>query len=119
VTFDGKPLPGAQVIYVPVRQDGQAVTATATTDDQGNYSLLTNAGPGAMPGTYRVIVSQYVGSDDKPISQVHEGGSPTHHMTSSKLKQALPPRYSDPELTELQREVVASGDNEHKLELTK
>jgi hypothetical protein len=119
VTLDGEPLAGAQVIYIPARQDGQAVTATATTDNRGNYSLLTNIGPGAMPGAYRVIVSKYVGSDDKPISQSLEGASPTHVMDSSKAKQALPSRYSDSEQTELQLEVVASGDNKHKLELTK
>jgi hypothetical protein len=104
------------VVYIPAAQDGRA--ASATTDAEGNYSLITNTDQGAMPGAYRVMVSQYVGKDGKPITQFQEGMDLTQLIDSGQAKQSLPPRYSNEEQAETRVEVAKDSDNEHKLELT-
>jgi hypothetical protein len=57
VTWQGKPLAGAAITFVPTDKDG--VAASALTDSEGKYSLTTwEAGDGARPGQYRVKVSK-------------------------------------------------------------
>jgi hypothetical protein len=56
VTFQGKPVAGAAVTFVPT---GEGEAASAMTDSEGKYALTTwAAGDGAGPGEYRVKVSK-------------------------------------------------------------
>jgi len=57
VTWQGKPLAGAVITFVPTGKEGEA--ASAITDSEGKYALTTwEAGDGARPGQYRVKVSK-------------------------------------------------------------
>src|SRR5262245_39951940 len=57
VTWQGKPLAGAAITFVPTGKEGEA--ASAITDSEGKYALTTwEAGDGARPGKYRVKVSK-------------------------------------------------------------
>jgi hypothetical protein len=58
VTFQGKPLAGAAITFVPAGFEG-GDAASAITDSEGKYALTTwEAGDGARPGEYRVKVSK-------------------------------------------------------------
>ncbi len=58
VTFDGKPVDGATVTFIPT--EGKIQPATGRTDAQGKYSLTTfRSGDGAQPGAYQVTVTKY------------------------------------------------------------
>jgi hypothetical protein len=57
VTFDGKPLEGAAVIFIP--KDG-GVGASALTDAEGAFRLIGTQADGLVPGEYRVTVSKRV-----------------------------------------------------------
>ncbi len=60
VTKGGKPVSGAQVVFVSVEQGGQS--AFATTGSDGKYQLMTfEPNDGAVPGTYLIKVSKYEG----------------------------------------------------------
>ncbi len=55
VTLDGKPVPGAAVVFTP----DQGQQATGTTDDAGRFDLSTyELGDGALPGMHRVTVTK-------------------------------------------------------------
>jgi hypothetical protein len=57
VTFDGQPLEGATVIFVPSGE--VASTAAGPTDAQGRFELTTRSpGDGVMPGDYRVTITK-------------------------------------------------------------
>ena len=57
VTLKGTPLAGADVVFVPEDQGGQA--AFGKTDDSGTYKLTTfEQGDGAVAGKYKVKVSK-------------------------------------------------------------
>lgn len=79
VTFNGQPVEGASVIFVPksmvqggAGQNAQGPqVATAETDAQGRYQLTTFAkGDGAIPGEYLVKVFKY----PKPETPAGTGG---------------------------------------------
>ncbi len=61
VTLDGKPLPNASVVFLPVVQDQEeSRPASGTTDESGGYTLeYSTSESGARPGSYRVSISTY------------------------------------------------------------
>lgn len=114
VELNGQPLSGATVIFSPV---GDQPTATATTDDQGNYTLQTyDFGDGAAAGSYKVTISKSQTpesdggdalGDDEHAEDTGEhskdGGS-----TAQELVQA---KYTNASTTPLTAEVKADGEN--------
>ena len=52
VEYEGKPVAGAEVVFVP----DHGRPATAVTDDQGKFSLVVDGRPGALQGSYKVSV---------------------------------------------------------------
>jgi hypothetical protein len=61
VTLDGKPLPQASVVYVPVAHGDQASRpANGVTDESGLYKLqYSTTQSGARPGKYQVSISTF------------------------------------------------------------
>ena len=60
VLLDGKPLPQAQVEFVPeLRNFGAEMNSIAVTDDQGHFQLTCTykQQPGAVVGKHRVLVT--------------------------------------------------------------
>ncbi len=117
VTLDGKPLAGAQVVFVPNGTKGRA--ASAACDAEGNYALITNTDKGVMPGSYKVQVNYIAKPDGTPITTFEEGMDITQLEASGQARQILPPRYSDLQQTELKFEVNSSGKNEYNIDMKK
>ncbi|HTN76072.1 MAG TPA: carboxypeptidase-like regulatory domain-containing protein [Pirellulaceae bacterium] len=104
VTYGGKPVAGAHVMFTP--EGGRP--AEATTDAAGKFKLTTfSPGDGALPGKHRVMVS-------KVVTQPSPDPSKNPYGTS---KNELPARYASPQ-SPLQHEVTAKGPNDFQLELT-
>jgi hypothetical protein len=116
VTLDGKPLAGAQVLFVPSGEGGRI--SAGTTDQSGNYQLVTNTDKGAMPGMYKVAVTYLAKPDGSPVVATEEGMDLTQLEASGQVMQILPPKYSDQQQTELKYE-VKSGKNEYDIEMKK
>jgi hypothetical protein len=55
VTRNGKPLPGATVVFVP---EGGGPEAGDVTDEEGKFRLKGAQQSGVLPGKYRVTVSK-------------------------------------------------------------
>ncbi|QDU76789.1 hypothetical protein Pan97_38460 [Bremerella volcania] len=55
ITLDGKPLPGASVVFQP-QQSTPGQTARGRTDDSGKYTLRVRGQESVVPGEYRVEV---------------------------------------------------------------
>ncbi len=122
VTKGGKPVSGAQVVFVSVEQGGQS--AFATTDAEGKYQLMTfEPNDGALPGTYVVKVSKYEGG-------VAPAGTETRNLTpeeESKLynpdekappppKNELPNKYAS-EVTSGLKHTVPSSPSTFDIEI--
>ena len=108
VTLDGKPLANAHVTFEP----HNGASSIAMTNSQGEYSLVFPGNRvGALPGEHRVTIQYYLHSDGSaPDLSGGEDGVDDYEqqVAAGKLKPMLPPKYSDPEKTELKAEVSAA-----------
>lgn len=109
ITLDGKPLPGASVMYV-LKAGGPPVTAV--TDAQGKYDLATlTPGDGALEGEYQVAVVAYrvAGVSADPASD------PSQQLPGAqggeRVTWIAPQRYSDLAKSGLSATVSADREN--------
>lgn len=118
VTYQGKPLVAANVMFVPV-QGGRP--ATATTDDQGRFTLTTFAkGDGAQVGDHHVaIVKVDTPAQTAPVPEnvPLSPRIPGMPETSPPRASQIPERYGKSATSGLTATVLA-GDNETTLNLT-
>ncbi len=97
VTFDGKPISGAEVTLAPTSKDvPNTVRPSATTKADGTFKLTTHVqDDGAPVGEYQVSVIWH------PL--VDNGGGP------SRGGNKLPERYSRPETSKITAAVTPQG----------
>lgn len=125
VTFEGKPVPNAQVVFQP-KQGGQ--NAVGTTDANGRYTLMTGTDKGALIGEHRVTVTVQSGAEQlsgidaadpsaaygQAMMAAASGRPPAAQTPSSG---GIPAKYGDPATSGLEFTVKA-GSNTINLELT-
>ena len=99
VKFKGEPLVGATLVFSPTV--GEAV-ATATSDANGSFELVTGEQIGALPGEYKVLVSKYEFTEGTLMPGEHE-------MTKGTSKLVTPAKYGTLETTDLTLTVPAEG----------
>ena len=128
VTFDGKPLAGAEVIY---RVKDSPRVSVGLTDDKGEYRLTTfNTDDGAIVGDNLISIRQ-IPKDLPGVSgtsladmqsgkaKVDAGSALQPWKNSDKVLGAstIPPKYGNPEKSGLKRTVVLGDKNEFNLDL--
>jgi hypothetical protein len=110
VVWDGKPLAGASVQFVP---QGKGRDATAGTDKNGHFVMSTfQPKDGMLPGSYKVVISPPVGEADTTTY-----GSADDAMSAAAKKPAkkdpaaktFPEKYSRLDQTPLTQEVPVKG----------
>lgn len=109
VTYQQKPLAGAQVLFTP--EAGPA--AFGETDDQGNFTLTTRGQAGALVGTHRVTVTAYKPfkqsrSDEEGITSKEEG---------ERAISLIPGKYGDLRQSNLTATVEQSAENQFQFDL--
>jgi len=129
INFEGKPLEGATVVFVPKDDDG--VAATGTTDAAGKYSLTSTTakkfGSGAKPGQYFVKITKSVSSAD-PDQEAFESGQITYEEFQEKKarkgpfsmpgsKTLIPLRYANQLTSNLEALVEDKKSNEFNFDL--
>src|SRR5262245_38358181 len=111
VTPDGTPVEGATVLFLP--EGGTGRQATGLTGADGSFQLTTlSTNDGALRGKYKVVVQYNQGSEAPPggnVKEVMQGFEKGQKAKRPPPKYVIPPRYSDPDKTELRQEVPASG----------
>jgi hypothetical protein len=112
VTMNGKPLPGAMVVFIP---EGGGPEAGAMTDGEGNFHLSGMKTDGSLPGEYRVTVSK---KDWPPGVTPPE---PTKMTFASVLqkRETVPHRYTVQDKTPLHVQVKRGGANAFRFDLEK
>lgn len=103
VTLDGQPLDGAAVSFVP---DGAGRPAQGETDGAGKFKLSTAAaGPGVVPGKYKVGVSKMEkpagAGGASPDGKVQLSGPPTGKGPAPVPKSLVPGKYVNPNTSEI------------------
>lgn len=101
------PVAGARVTFMPTAP--KVNPAGGVTDAGGHYQIFYGSRPGLPVGDYKVTVSQLVTADGKPF-EAKEGELDAGQLKmQGKVKEGLPPKYSDPGKTELTFKVEAGG----------
>ena len=104
VLLDGNPVDMAQVTFI---DDAGQITAIATTDSAGKFSLMHNGEKkGAVPGSYKVQVSK------TKLSGNEDGG------TQITISHGLPEKYATIATSNLKQVVPDSGISDIKIELS-
>jgi hypothetical protein len=97
ILVDGQPAVQAQVLFHPAEGGDDAPKPTGQTDEQGYFNLTSFVnGDGAPEGGYLVTVTWF---------RVYQRGQEVVRYN------ALPPRYANPQSSQLQVS-VAKGNNE-------
>jgi len=119
VTLNGKPLPNAEVQFVPmIKGFGAEYIAIGTTDEQGHFTLTcANGQEGACACENKVTVT------DPPTPESGRGMSGQAQMAAARFKAALknrpiPERYGNLAQTPLSITVTADR-KDYKLELSR
>lgn len=91
VTFDGKPVGGAGVVFAPVDPKASLNGATVRTKDDGTFEFAPSQTEFALkPGKYAVFITRMLTSDGKVPSE-----EALVNMGTKKLHNQFPARYSD------------------------
>lgn len=112
VKLDGNPVPNAIVTFIPVAGGS---SASATTDPQGKYTLMSVLGDGLPPGKYKVSISSAPAAA-QPAPEIDmnspeylkmASGAANESALAKPQKDPIPEKYNS--ATELTQEVTA-GD---------
>jgi hypothetical protein len=107
VTYDGRPIEGANVIFSPVDRN-QTLASQAVTDQEGRFEMRTHTGGGKFesgiaPGNYTVAITKL---DTSAIS-----------TTLAPPKDVLPKKYGIPQTSGLTAEVAEGKENDFEFAL--
>lgn len=101
------PVTGARVTFVPTAP--KVNPAGGVTNASGGYQMFYGSREGLPVGDYKVTISQLVTPDGKPF-EAKEGELDAGQLKmQGKIKEGLPPKYSDPGKTELKFKVEPGG----------
>jgi hypothetical protein len=110
VTYQGEPLDGATVVFIP---SGGSHGAAGVTDERGRFAVAAfPPDPGAVPGKYTVIITktqEEVEPEGKYEDVVYGRYAPAESV--------IPARYSDPKASQLAAEVLLEGTTDIKFDL--
>lgn len=125
VTLNGEPVAGASVIFAPTSIGGEAVSATATTNDKGEFKMTTlDPGDGVYPTEYVVTVAKDVFEGGLSLEEAkaavanpEEARKNKKNVPEQTVIHHVPVQYSSIQTSGLKITVPAKGDKEIKLEL--
>lgn len=110
VTYKNQPLSGAIVVFQPSVPEG--VGASALTDQTGAFDLKAfPPDPGAVPGSYTVMILRMDDADNRPTS---EGGDDAPAVLQKSL---IPAKYGNPAQSGLKAEVPQAGTDSLRFDL--
>jgi hypothetical protein len=117
VTFNGEPVEGAMVIFIPDSEGTSMRAASATTGGaNGRFTLMTlQPADGAFPGTYKVTVEKTETTEnDQTVRMGPDGRAMDNLMTVD----FLPLKYMDISTSDLTVEIPPRGNRNITLELS-
>ena len=109
VTYNGKPLEGANVSFMP----SSGPVAYGATDAKGEFTLSTGGEPGAMVGSGTVLISAYQ-ELDTPKKEEELTAEDLRKMSQSRI----PEKYGRPETSGLSATIPPEGKKDLRFELT-
>ena len=111
LTFEGQPMPGAEIAFIPADPTQRGLQPHATADANGTYTLYTyRQNDGAPAGDY-VVTIYWPGPLSKKAAEKLEKSETPEEKDSIVAPDKLKGAYRDPQKTKLKATVVEK-DNE-------
>ncbi|MEQ1830122.1 MAG: hypothetical protein ABL921_29445 [Pirellula sp.] len=130
VTYKSKPLDNATINFIIAGKEGQPTTimGIGTTDANGKYTIKTHVDPtempldGAVEGSHQVTIHKYMppkGMTEEDLAKSmaretkmmqEQGFVPPEFITPSRVP-FLPPKYQNPQMSQLSAKVEKGGQN--------
>jgi len=109
VTYQGKPVPGATVVFIT--ELGQP--AMGQTDAEGKFTLLTQGQAGALVGPVRVSITAI--HEKRPLTdqEMDQGKYIPPELLNSLRKNLIPTKYSNPDTSGLSATVSEDPEKNH------
>ncbi|AMV37446.1 hypothetical protein [Planctomyces sp. SH-PL62] len=104
VKIGGKAVPGVVVTFIPE----EWAPAHGETDEEGKFSLITAARPGAIPGDYKVVLSYLVAADGRVLGLEDRAGFVPDPAVATATEK-LPPSITSFENTPLAATIPDGG----------
>lgn len=110
VTFNGKPLEGAEISFMPDSSNAKSTPGSDVTGPEGNFKAMFRGRSGLAPGKYKVLVSKiflppgaklFEGMDLHMLEVAAQGGP----EGSKEMSKTAPTQIQG----EFEREVPAEG----------
>jgi hypothetical protein len=89
VKFNGNPVPGADVTFMPDEGSGPSI---GRTDEQGRFSLTTGGKPGAPPGGHKVAITAV--RQKRKVSEAESVGM-TSEQIAANHESLIPIKYNN------------------------
>ena len=100
VTYQGKPVAGANIVFLPTTRDTPA--GAAITESDGGYKLsISGHQKGAVTGSYKVSIALHAPYD----GPIPEGMNPEMAKENYRGKALVPEKYLNPTTSGLTAEV--------------
>ncbi len=117
LTQHGKPLSAIKVTLVPIEFSTPGYLGSiATTDANGHFDFRDGKYAGALPGDYRVAVSQLLNKDGKPHDPI-SGEDIEQLLLQRKVKEKFPKKFSDQLETTLRITIPPDGSENLQIKL--
>jgi hypothetical protein len=116
IKADGTALAGAQVLFVPKNPSKETLSATGTTDDQGQYTLSAGTYNGVPIGDYNVVVKHFSAIDGKALP-AELANNAEQMIAAGRAKSTLPKAYSEPQRTPLSITVSADKSSGYDFDI--
>jgi hypothetical protein len=116
VTYQDKPLAGAEVGFVSSSDNKEVLAARGVTNDAGEFTLSTYIDPqhtvsGATPGEFAVTVSKSETMDEAKMMEQFKTNP------NMEFKKLVPAQYTNPKETPLKATVAAGKPNQFEFKL--
>ncbi len=110
VTYNGKPLEGASLTFLPDAQNAEPTPGGSRTDDSGHYLATYRDRSGLATGKYKVLVAKKLTDPGKSVPTGFEDDPGMVALPEMGMsKDTLPTSYLDPSKTPLAIEVPDGG----------
>ena len=122
VHYENAPLTAASITFHPVKNDGAMRGASALTDENGYFKLMTlNPNDGIAPGEYVVTVmkSELPPPLDPEIMQKMMDGLIPPAPPETAIKHLVNPKYADAKTSGINVTIGSKGDKKIELRLEK
>lgn len=115
VTFEGKPLPNATVMFASKQQGKGYQAGIGTTDASGQFALRSYDTEGVVTGAHEISIS-CTDPDSWPKDSNGNRVSPMSPLWKPQ-KSVIPEKYGNPSQSGLTADVLVSGENQFKFDL--